>query len=123
MSVNTVTRDELLALPDRADWQGTSTYDSLLIFGSEEAHESGWSGITVVGVNKGVPVEKVTTYSDDVEWILPAPRMVAGRPYGHMRMDCTHPGKVLHFWAHGGQMFSIGHVLSSITIQVKEKTE
>lgn len=123
MSLNGIKKADLLALPDRADWQATTAYDSLLVFGSKSKHESGWCGITIVGVNGDTPVEKVTTYSDDIEWIQPnAKRLPGGMPYGGMRMDCTYPSRVLHFWAREPLAFHIGLVVSSVTIELKERT-
>lgn len=112
------TRKELLALPHR-DWQEESNYESLLVWGAAGLHDSKWSRIGLVGCEKQAPVEILTLYSDDIEWVTKHEAEGVGTNWrrGQMKMDCCPRSKALHFWSRDCR-FHVGHVLSSLTITV-----
>ena len=109
MKTKEVTRMQLLALPVRG-WNDTSRlYDSLLIFPSDETHESGWRQMIIVGCVDNQPIEILTQRSDDIEWDIKPSN------FGLLRTDCTPESGILHFW-HNNRKFHVGTALSSITI-------
>jgi len=116
MSLNEISRAELLALPTR-NWQSSSNYDSIMLLHSRRKHDSGWGIIYVIGVNKGKPVE-IAAAPDDIEWVSPAPYVCAGRPYGQMRMDCCFRSGAMHAWQYDHKFF-VGSALSSTRIDIK----
>jgi len=110
MIVREITKEQLSALPSRP-WNHTRVeYDSLLIFSSDELHDSGWNCITIIGCINNQPAEICTTSSDDIEWKT-----------NEVRTDCT-PSGILHFWSSTSRRFLVSEALSSITItQTKPK--
>lgn len=101
-------RTELLALPVR-QWDIESEYDGLVVFSTRRKHESGWAKMAIIGVRNGVPVEIVSTCSDDLVWLLLNQSV--------LRMDCVFKSGVMHFWA-TGMKFLARRALSSIDIDL-----
>ena len=117
ISLNDWKKEDLFKLPCR-EWSSESTYDSILILPTGEVHDSGYGMITIIGVNKGAPVEIINKYSDDIEWILPPAKCIGGFIIGRMRNDCLLISGALHMWSRDCE-FVVGTALSSITIELK----
>lgn len=109
LNLETATRKDILALPKRATWEADGTvYNMVLVVPSRTKHDSGWAGITLIGINKEVQ-EICTTYSDDISW---------KNPLGlEIRTDCFFKSKVLQFWSSNAN-FLIGSELSSVNIEI-----
>ena len=116
-SLNDWTKEELLALPVRA-WNAVSTYESVLLLSTGEAHDSGWACMAVIGLIDRKPIEIASICSDDIEWQLP-PMQYAG--LGQLRMDCTLSSGAIHAWNRDA-LFVVGAALSSITIELRFKS-
>lgn len=100
--INQWSRSELLLLPVR-DWQTPSDYRSVLILNTRKKHDSGWSIVAIIGVEKE-PVEIAAMCCDDIEWNI-----------RNMRMDCALKSGAMHVWKTGSR-FRVGEALSSVTI-------
>ena len=106
-SINDYTKKELMSLKHR-EWNNVSSlYDSVLILPNKEAHDSGWSTMTIIGIVNQVPIEICGSCSDDIEW----------NNKSLLRMDCALKSKALHFWSSYGEKFKVGASLSSVTIE------
>ncbi len=109
--LNKLTRADILKLPERKR-DKTTQYSSLLVFPAKSNHESGWSQIIIAGCQDLVPIELVTTCSDDLSW----------EGFSKLRIDCTTRGKMMHFWSNK-YLFEVGPSLSSITIKAVRQSE
>ncbi len=107
--MNKLTRKDLLVLPQRI-WNGVGIYDSLIVYPNGHKHDSGYSCITIIGVNERKPVELVTRYSDDISWFH----------NGHkLRSDALLKCRAMHFWANEPNVkFHVGPNLSSIEVNM-----
>ena len=115
MEMNTISRKELLALPERKWDDTTKEYDSLLVFSSRQKHDSGWAMMVIVGCVDYVPVEIAASCPDDLCWHFGDD----ANGVGQMRSDCCFRTGIMHFWGRGCK-FNVGCAISSIDIVVSK---
>lgn len=114
MNINQLTRKDLLALPVRP-WNTKSAYDSVVVLGTGEKHDSGYGLITVVGMRRREPIEIAVNCADDLEWIFPPAKVCGNFFIGQVRTDMLLKARALHFWADSAH-FYVGEALSSTRI-------
>jgi len=119
--LNDWSREELLALPFR-EWGHESTYDSLLLLPTGEAHDSGWGIMAIIGIRDFQPIEIACGCCDDIEWKLPQMQTVGRFTIGQMRMDCLLKSGAFHPWERNS-LFRVGAALSSVTVEVLTKSK
>lgn len=110
------TKEELISLPYRA-WDKVSEYISLLILPSDELHDSGYSNIYIIGVIDNVPVEIITSCSDDIKFKFPPMLYIGDYSIGQVRMDCMPESKAFQLWTREGK-FRVNEALSSIAVEL-----
>jgi len=119
MDVQDLRRKHLKELPHRK-WDNVKSYSSLLVVHSGKKHDSGWSCIYVVGVEKREVIEIAASSADDLCFNtenLPVREGFKGLNYPMFRADCTYPSGFLHLWGRGVR-FEVGCALSSTDIRV-----
>lgn len=117
------TKKELLALPVR-HWDKDSVYDTVLFLSTGRKHDSGWAAMAIIGVNKGIPIEIASPFSDDIEWILPGAVTFGDCSLyrmGQLRMDCATRSGAMQAWRRGFR-FKVGSALSSVSIEMVTST-
>ena len=93
------------------------TYDSIVVVHSGKKHShSAYGMMTVIGINKQKPVE-IVAYADDINWDLTKafPNLMDSWNKVPLRVECSHPGGVLHFWSNQYR-FQIREAMSSLSI-------
>lgn len=102
-------KKDLLALPD-ADWTTAKWWRSLILIPLRTKHDSGWSNMALVGVDReGVAQEVLSRITDDIEWPV----------HAYFRTDCYWPSGALRIWSNYVE-FQIKHPGSSATIETRE---
>ena len=115
--LNKWTRKMFLSLP-RREWDETSSYDSIVILDNRTKHDSGYACMVIIGIEKGVPKEVCAEWCDDIEWIIPSPRLCETYPIGQFRTDCFLKSGAMHVWSHNA-IFIVGIAVSSVTIELR----
>lgn len=118
--LNKWTRKELLSLPKRERYT-KSVYDSILLLSTRKRHYSGWAMMFVIGVNKGEPVEIVSSSSDDIGWCLYSNADSGYKATILIHVDCPLKSGAIHVWSWHGR-FRVGNAFSSITIELIPET-
>jgi hypothetical protein len=106
------TKEELLNLPCREWKEETSgVFDSILVFPTKRKHFSGWRCMAIIGVRKGIPIEKLTTGADDLNW------KITCQSDFRLHTDCCMKTGVFHYWGNDIS-FEVSTPYSSFDIKV-----
>lgn len=116
-------KSELLSLPER-EWNAPQAWwSALLIVPTRQKHDSGYSIIAIIGVDKDHEAREIIARCDDIHWPAQSGISKSMPDYSALNTDCYWPSGVLRLWSREYE-FSVKWPTSSTDILIRrvEKT-